>query len=811
MELSVIFQTLQKLGISHMFVYRTCVPNTHFQLNGRVCFCDYTGRWTEANCNTIIRRDSCLPGQIIWEDCSQCICQENGRLLCTNTTCVDEFSSSPHQTTQLRKGGHECTPFRSYYIDCHLCSCPASGLTKEARCVPDSSCLTQGPMSSDFRVSLRSACIPNVMYLFHCMSCMCSENGYFIISTCVDTCNRNKQNNLSCIPGTLYKSGCNICKCPNNSVPDGKLCTNIECKYESKKSLEILKNETRLCIAHKFTEPKCFYCECGEKGKIKEQACYELKCLNDSDIRYDLQHHSCSSGEYVPFCMECFCPYNGLTDERLCSKSCSFKNKLYILEKLLKENLKYPGAFIRKDNEENSCEPHSVFIDNGKYCICPDNGDAKSKLCTLAQDHKFPNPQMEQRKKDSVNHDIPCTPNTFVDFECNTCYCNRSGKIDIRWCTYDDCEAKRHMQRKIRAEKFISDPNKCTPGSISKRDCNFCICPDSRLIRERVCTKNKCRPDEQSKEFDEKLFCDAMEYYTVDCNVCYCPQDGLKNIEKCTKNVCEKNFLRSNLCESGELFANDCNICVCPPNGDKKGSMCTNHTCSDADTPWKKIFKLTQDLLDTNNLEQTTRNIYLCFPGEEFIVGCKVCVCPDMGLRAFAACTPLSCNSTQEAPTSDIEFDELNTDDYRRRSKVGEHCMKINLTDSTKKECTPGSTYIIRCRECICPFMGDINLFCRPLPKGVYCEQAFPYFNYLPQGRRVDKDNSTTITNSPKVEDYHKHTSHNCNKSGYVMDECFICECKARTVIEEHCFKNDDAKCAYAKPTFLDTAFVSDS
>lgn len=599
------------------------------------------GRWSDANCNKALSSENCLPGEIIWKDCNQCICQENRQFLCTNSTCTDKLSPIAFKTSQVDTGSHECTPFRSYYVDCYLCTCPASGLTKEARCVPDKSCMALGPKSLDLKVLL-SVCIPNVMYVFNCINCMCSENGYFILSKCINTCIKTRPNNNTCVPGTLYKSECNVCKCYNNSVPNNKLCTNVDCNFVKKRSLPVLQNETGLCVPNRFTRPKCFYCECGDKGAINKNACYELNCLNDPEIRYDLEHRTCSPGEIVPFCMVCFCLYNGIIDKRLCSKSCSFKNKVYVLEKMLKESFKYPGAFNRKRNDDSTCEPHTVFIDHGKYCICPDDGNINSKYCILSKYNKFLDFQAEMK----IGSNISCTPNTFVDFDCNTCYCNKSGKIDVSWCTYDDCESKRQVQQKNRANEIAFDTNKCTPGSISKKDCNFCICPESLLLRERACTNNTCHTDKSNnnKELDDKLYCDPLEYYTVDCNLCYCPHDGLKNIDKCTKKVCEKNFLRSNLCEPGDLFANDCKICVCPPNGDKKDSVCTNHTCSNADIPWNKVFKLTQDLLGLNNLEVTTRSIDPCFPGEEFTVGCKICVCPEMGLRKFATCTPFSCD-----------------------------------------------------------------------------------------------------------------------------------------------------------------------
>lgn len=56
----------------------------------------------------------------------------------------------------------------------------------------------------------------------------------------------------------------------------------------------------------------------------------------------------------------------------------------------------------------------------------------------------------------------------------------------------------------------------------------------------------------------------------------------------------------------------------------------------------------------------------------------------------------------------------------------------------------------------------------------------------------------------------HTQISHNCNKSGYFMDKCFICDCQNNTIVEENCFKSEDAKCNSAKPTFMDNYFTDD-
>lgn len=41
--------------------------------------------------------------------------------------------------------------------------------------------------------------------------------------------------------------------------------------------------------------------------------------------------------------------------------------------------------------------------------------------------------------------------------------------------------------------------------------------------------------------------------------------------------------------------------------------------------------------------------------------------------------------------------------------------------------------------------MGDIEYFCRPLPKGFHCEQAFPGFNYVNMARKTEGTWTKTV------------------------------------------------------------------
>ncbi|KAJ8710287.1 hypothetical protein PYW07_009653 [Mythimna separata] len=641
-------------------IFRTCVPNTQFLLNGRLCYCNSIGHWSEATCQMIGRRQTCLPGQIIWEECSQCICQENGKLMCTNTECAEENIKKNVSKQEL---GAElwCTPFRSYYINCSLCVCPASGKMSEARCATDSSCSLKGPNLSMDVIS-QSVCIPKVMYLFNCLHCLCSDDGFFVQSKCVETCHKAPESAKRCIPRTFYRNDCNIYRCPENGVHDDSVRSKSHCDKKSNplSSLVSLRNATTACTPNRYTKPKCIYCECNSQGVVNESSCLEQECLKINDFQYDSVKSMCTPGEMVPTCMECFCLRNGFTVEKYCTRVCSLQNKLIMLERVLKETINQIERSVIKDIlGSESCDPSSVFLDQGRYCLCPESGNTNFKLCTsVTEDSGLKKTQrFIVEKANVIDYNITCEPNTFVEFGCNTCYCTKAGKVEQKWCTYDDCEAKRTIQdshKSRNAPKHTSTEAlaTCIPGSIAKVDCNFCICGPSGLVKDRACTNNTCNG--QYTTVGNEFSCDPSAYYAVDCNICFCATDGIKNVDKCTKNQCEANYLRTDSCNAGELFSDDCNICVCPLNGDKKGKACTNRTCAEIDTPWKKIFKLSQTLLGNEVEQEVTRNLELCFPGEEFEADCKLCVCPEMGLKEYASCTPILCNKNKHVSTPRI-------------------------------------------------------------------------------------------------------------------------------------------------------------
>ncbi|KOB67282.1 putative serine protease inhibitor i/ii, partial [Operophtera brumata] len=746
------------------FSVSTCIPNSQFQINGHICYCDGLGRWSEANCE-ISRCQYCQPGQIIWEGCKQCICQEKGEMQCISTACDEDKSAiTSNASKDLVKENISCLPFVSYYINCSLCVCPASGKLTEARCATDASCPFQG--SSDLLETVKqNICIPKVMYLFPCHHCQCSNDGFFVIDKCVETCSKPQiSDSASCVPETFYRKDCNICWCPKNSIASEEMCSKAKCNNRFELySLSSLRNRTEGCHRNKFTSPKCFFCECNQNATVNENCCLESECMNNYNPKYGLATDKCGPGEMVAFCTECLCLRNGLTDPKYCTSVCSHQHKLIMLEIGIEMSLTNHTVIdkgsVKNAASNGACEPNSIYLDNDKYCLCPDSGNTKFKLCTSITDRtESEGKKVENNQRpNTIDFTATCDPSTFVEFDCNTCYCLKSGKLDPKWCTYDDCEAKRITNKQHENTDDIVTPNgNCVAGSITKEDCNFCICPSNGQLKDRVCTNTTCTELRHST-INDKFSCEPLLYYNVDCNICFCPKSGLKNVAKCTKNICEKSFLRSEACIPSELFSENCNVCVCPPNGEKLDRACTNHICSEADTPWKKIFQLSRSLLSNHVTEDTARRLELCFPGEEFEVGCKVCVCPDMGLRVHATCTPILCGddgNRNEISISSMSREETSkTVHLRTKRSKQKTCKTSNITDTSVKECTPAPT----------------------------------------------ESQEKEETRPP-----HNHTLHACDQSGEIRDDCFVCDCVDRILVAEHCFQNDAETCRGRKPTFLE-------
>ncbi|XP_041976813.1 uncharacterized protein LOC121731453 isoform X2 [Aricia agestis] len=620
----------------------TCPSNSRFIMNGLLCVCNREGAWSRVSCSLIGRREPCAPAEVHRHGCSRCTCHR-GNLICDHTLCPVE-SATLTASSNLSYFGPSCSPFRSYYFNCSLCVCPASGKTSEAQCIVDLSCPMMGSLNRS-RSSVQNVCLANVIYLFPCLQCLCSERGTFVYEKCVEKCYKSiGRTPRRCMPGSMYRVNCSVCRCPENGIHDDIFCVKVECNGKTTRSIVRTLPAKASCTPHAFTEPICYYCDCSPDGVVDDRSCIEIECPKIIPTRRKYTS-TCSPGEVTPLCVECFCLRNGNIRNEFCTRNCSDRKKIAILETILKENFNLiDDKRIVKIKENEKCEPNFLYLDdNSRYCLCL-KGNSSSKACTLYYRHTV-EPAPHQYTNVEIDYNASCKPITLVEFGCNVCYCSKTGKIDPKWCTIDDCEAikktqESHWSYPVKVPSAESKST-CEPGAISRMQCNFCICPENGLSKDRVCTKNYC--EQHQSVSDDAFVCDPLAYYRVDCNVCLCPKDGLKNVAKCTKNVCESNFLRSDLsCTPGHLFVEDCNICVCPISGKKEDTACTNHACEKRS--WK-VLKAANVHMSPMNLK---RNLDVCFRGEEFIQGCNLCLCPEDGFKNYAICEDMACD--QESP-----------------------------------------------------------------------------------------------------------------------------------------------------------------
>lgn len=642
----------------------SCLPNTQFYFNGLSCVCDGTGRWSSGDCRSVGR--PCRPGHVTWQGCNYCICQEDGQTTCTYTTCSDVAKSSilfnatngrkyRRSSSHLETIGNSCTPFRYYYVNCNLCICPPNGLSTEAHCKPDPSCTYSG--SHDIAASLRTKktnhyCIPNVMYIFQCLHCPCSDDGMINTDKCTEKCNNTvlakTDNILRCSPGTFFKHNNQICSCAEDGLARKSRCGESTDKSKLRSLDELQANKSfSECVPNTFTKKRCVYCDCNANGTINHGSCLEQSCQHLSEDPFTGQVDKCKPGEVVPLCIECFCFHNKTTSDRFCITSCSIRSKIKILEKLREENSSENSLILQRlihVSADNRCKANMIFFDksDSTLCFCPDTGKKSNTLCIPIVIEE------ETRNEANItnNFNATCVPFTMVNFDCNTCFCTKNGSIDPKWCTYDDCNQIKEVVTVNNA--FIpTKAENCTAGSISYAGCNFCLCVKSAQGTQNVCTNHSCEGNLTTERTTLDFACTPFSYYQVDCNMCLCPANGLKNVYMCTEKVCEKSFLRTDACLPGHLFSDSCNICVCSQSGSKRDMLCTKRTCHDEVAPWKSLLQRSGTLMTARSASDT-RSLDLCFPGEEFEQGCSQCVCPEMGLRAFAECTESNCDGQDQ-------------------------------------------------------------------------------------------------------------------------------------------------------------------
>lgn len=643
-----------------------CNPNGQFYMNGLLCQCNSDGTWTEANCRSTYKRRICSPGIVTFKDCSRCVCQDNGQYLCSYIGCdkktnPNNFNSRKTEINVLLDIiGTSCVPFKSYYVNCNICFCPPSGKSNEAQCSRDESCTLSSAVPST-QTLMKTSCVPKLIYSYPCLQCPCTDQGRFNTAKCVNTCSEKKLMPVlpvQCTPKSFYKIKCNVCFCPTNGIPDPKYCSKKKCTDDSSNTKMLrhddLPQPTPECTPYTFTEKRCFYCTCNPGAIVNENHCLEVECELIEESEYTAV---CTPDEMYPICAECYCYRANLMDIAYCTKRCSQENKAAIFKKVLNDSTTkvelLDSSEIQDIANKTRCEPNSLFKSNNKTCLCPETSIINQQYCGfVGSANELPKEKQLLYKdvyKVNITFNASCSPSTFVRFDCNVCYCTRDGKIDPKWCTYDDCETLQKIQDSRENPKLDeTEGETCIPGLVSRKSCNLCLCPQSGLAKDRICSRNPCDSAAATTNLKLDILCKPTAYFKVDCNVCLCPKDGVKNLESCSKHNCERNALRTVECEPGKLFSDECNICICPVSGRMNDKICTTYACSFGVNADKNVLASSQQLLDQfEAYTDHSRTLDPCYPEEEFVQGCKLCICPDMGLKQYATCTTMLCDPSQ--------------------------------------------------------------------------------------------------------------------------------------------------------------------
>ncbi|XP_045762206.1 uncharacterized protein LOC123865293 [Maniola jurtina] len=460
------------------------------------------------------------------------------------------------------------------------------------------------------------ACNPGVHYRRGAVLCVCDEDGNWPNPVCRDlfqilhsvelTGQTRLSKNDSCSPTKLYLVGCNVCFCPSSGYLDPQMCTNKECQ-EDDPVIEAPVTNTTANNNNDTEENMEIYAMCNPKFE------YEIGCRN------------------------CVC----LTNNRLLCGNCSIATDQYPVS--LSERSKKITA--------NKNEP---------------GGSSKSgKLNEFIKPKKSgkPNKSGKPKKPNSICRG----KKPFIIFKvgCNLCHCGRQLKM---FCTVKKCVDKsKKLQSSFDIDniewsrtdyKEVAEPpddESCLPGTIFKRDCNYCQC--SKVVngmKQFVCTLKFCRGESAIKKLEprkvierQKNNCVLGTFYQEFCKLCYCfikdkikyqicrlhvkcVRDGGDDLKRITLqgNIFEDVKALNGFCEPMRRYKNDCNVCRCLADG--KTVECTSKICA-----------LRSDDLLVDIVPVVIKNGEVCPKGHSYKLDCNLCFCLSNG---NAICTTADCS-----------------------------------------------------------------------------------------------------------------------------------------------------------------------
>ncbi|XP_066905598.1 U-reduvitoxin-Pr21 [Halyomorpha halys] len=191
------------------------------------------------------RKTSCSPGESWKDSCHTCICDNDGRPLCTRELCKGQGIKMVLPPIRDKREAKECEPGTTWKEDCNTCFCTPNGhigCTRRECFHP-----TRKYKNRDLlirpnfkgqppqRKGRNGGCSPGEKWKESCNTCICNNDGSPVCTRelCKDQgvemvlpVIREKREATECEPGTSWKEDCNTCVCTSN----GQItCTRMKC------------------------------------------------------------------------------------------------------------------------------------------------------------------------------------------------------------------------------------------------------------------------------------------------------------------------------------------------------------------------------------------------------------------------------------------------------------------------------------------------------------------------------------------------------------------------------------------------------
>nr|XP_014284524.1 uncharacterized protein LOC106685979 [Halyomorpha halys] len=256
------------------------------------------------------RKTSCSPGESWKDSCHTCICDNDGRPLCTRELCKGQGIKMVLPPIRDKREAKECEPGTTWKEDCNTCFCTPNGHIGCTRreCfhptrkyvgedlsppVPTTCGAPQGSVLGPLLFVVFTAPIVALKHPEAMVTAYADDIGVYASSKrlvfyqLVATAKMKVLVAISllfsiislitgCSPGEKWKESCNTCICNNDGSP---VCTRELCKDQGVEMvLPVIreKREATECEPGTSWKEDCNTCVCTSNGQI---TCTRMKCF----------------------------------------------------------------------------------------------------------------------------------------------------------------------------------------------------------------------------------------------------------------------------------------------------------------------------------------------------------------------------------------------------------------------------------------------------------------------------------------------------------------------------------------------------